>query len=311
MHLNRRSFFKETVTSCSTLFFSAKAARQLADEKACITLLHTNDMHSQLQPFPMDGGRWQGRGGIQARAALIQEIRKTTAQVLLFDSGDFFQPSPLFSLYKGEPEIKAMSLLRYDAVTLGEHDFDAGIDNLSHQLQHASFAVVNCNYDFSATSMKERVVPYKTFEKGIIKAGVFGIGIDLKGQTQANLYGNTKCLDPIAAANETANVLRTKEYCNLVICLSHLGDKYFDMGIMSDERLAQQSYDIDVILGAHTHRFFDAPRVYKNRRNSDVVVHQAGWGGLALGRLDINISGGGKKNLVHTNTVIIGEKTSD
>lgn len=310
MLCSRRLFLKEAAMAGSALAWNSSLFAKKADTAAAITILHTNDVHSQLQPLPMDGSRWQGMGGVAARAALIQQIRRECEHVLLFDSGDWFAPSPMFSRYKGAPEIKAMSMLQYDAATMGEHEFDGGLENIAQQLQAASFPVVVCNYDFSETPLQGKTLPYKTFEKGLIKAGVFGIGIELKGRVTAELYGNTKYLDPITCANETANLLRVKEHCNLVICLSHLGDKYVDAGMASDEQLALQSYDIDLILGAHTHRFFDAPKKYKNRRNSDVVVNQVGWGGIKLGRLDINFTGAGKKNLVEVNTVIIGEKTS-
>lgn len=310
MYLNRRLFLKQAITAGSAWMAAPGWPARAGSEEATLTILHTNDMHGQLQPFAMDGGRWQGMGGVAARAQLIQQVRRECAQVLLLDSGDVFQASPMFSLYKGEPEIKALNLMQYDAVTLGEHEFDGGIGNLAAQLQQANFPVVVSNYDFSDTIMHGKTLTYKTFQKGLARVGVFGIGIELNGRMASELYGNTKYLDPFIAANTTAKLLRTKEQCNLVICLSHLGDKYFDPGLPSDEQLALQSDDIDIILGAHTHRFFDAPKKYKNRRNSDVVVNQVGWGGVKMGRLDINFSPDGKKNLLGVNTVVIAEKTS-
>ena len=127
---------------------------------------HTNDVHSRLEPFPLDGSPNAGLGGVAARATIIKQIRNEEKNVLLLDAGDIFQGTPYFNLYKGEPEIKAMSMLGYDASTMGNHDFDAGIDNFGHQLQHANFPIINCNYDFSNTSLKDKIIPYKIIQKG-------------------------------------------------------------------------------------------------------------------------------------------------
>jgi 5'-nucleotidase len=275
-----------------------------------LTILHTNDVHSRLDPFPMDGGRNQGLGGVAARAEIIKQIRKETEHILLLDAGDIFQGTPYFNIYKGEPEMKAMTMMQYDAATMGNHDFDAGLDNFALQLQHASFPIIICNYDFKNTSMEGKAIPYKTFNKGPLKIGVLGVGIELNGLVPDALYGNTVYQDPVVRANETAAILRNKHDCDLVICLSHLGDKYPDNKI-SDEILAKETYDIDLIIGGHTHRFFEAPRHYKNKNNNDVIVNQVGWAGIQLGRLDYSFSGKRKKNLSNSNTVIIGKKSRD
>ncbi|WP_197705843.1 bifunctional metallophosphatase/5'-nucleotidase [Filimonas lacunae] len=303
----RKSMLTGGALMASTLL--PALAHTQADGKQ-VSILHTNDVHSRLDPFPMDGGKWQGLGGVAARAALIEKIRVQTSQVLLLDAGDIFQGTPYFNVYKGEPEIKAMSKMKYDAVTMGNHDFDAGLENFANQLRHASFPVLLCNYDFTQTPMEGKSQPYKVFRKGGVKIGVLGIGIELKGLVPDNLYGNTKYNDPIVAANATADILKKKEGCDMVICLSHLGDKYEDNKV-SDEILAKESYGIDLIIGGHTHRFFEAPRVYKNKAQSDVIVNQVGWAGLQLGRLDYNFSAEKNKNLVNAHTVVIGKKSSD
>lgn len=201
-------------------------------------------------------------------------------------------------------------MMKYDAVTMGNHDFDGGIENFAMQLQYASFPVLISNYDFTGTPMEGKSQPYKVFKKSGLKIGVLGVGIELKGLVPENLYGKTVYSDPIAAANTNAEILRRKEGCDMVICLSHLGDKYDD-GKISDEILAKESYGIDLIIGGHTHRFFEQPLTYKNRTNADVIVNQVGWAGIQLGRLDFNLGRGEKKNLVKANTVVIGEKARD
>lgn len=274
-----------------------------------LTILHTNDVHSHLDPFPMDGSRNQGLGGVAARSSLIKDIRAEADQVLLLDAGDIFQGTPYFNLYKGEPEIKAMSKMGYDAATMGNHDFDAGIENFANQLQHASFPIVICNYDFTGTPMENNYRPYTIIQKGKQKVGILGVGIELDGLVSANLYGNTVYKNPVESANATAELLRRKQ-CDFIVCLSHLGDKYEEDKV-SDEILAKESYDIDLIIGGHTHRFFGQPREYRNRKGGDVLVNQVGWGGLQLGRLDYIFSSNKQKNLAKAHTVVVTRKTNE
>lgn len=312
MYYNRRSFLKQSFYTAGSLAAASLIPNIAKAETTTykLTVLHTNDVHSRLDPFPMDGSRNQGLGGVAARAALIEQIKKETENVLLLDAGDIFQGTPYFNLYKGKPEIKAMSIMQYDAATMGNHDFDAGIENFAHQLQHANFPIINCNYDFTNTAMEHKYVPYKIFKKGGLKIGVLGVGIQLKGLVADNLYGNTKYNDPIESANTTADKLKKKEKCDMIICLSHLGD-YYTTPKVSDAILAKETYDIDLIIGGHTHRLFQAPRTYKNRAGNDVIVNQVGWAGMYLGRLDFSFSKNKKKNLEKGHTVIIGKKTSD
>ena len=157
--------------AAGTLLAGSSLLNQLAaDEKAYrLTVLHTNDVHSRIDPFPMDGGVNQGLGGVAARAEIIEKIRREEDHVLLFDAGDIFQGTPYFNFYKGEPEIKAMSRMQYDATTIGNHDFDAGLENLATQLtNHANFPMLVANYDFSGTPMEYKYQPYRIFKKGKI-----------------------------------------------------------------------------------------------------------------------------------------------
>jgi 5'-nucleotidase len=284
-----------------------EAAEYLSPLK--LTILHTNDTHSRLEPFPMDGGRNQGLGGIAGRAELIRRIRAEEEQVLLFDAGDIFQGTPYFNIYKGEPEIKAMSAMGYDACTIGNHDFDAGMENLATQLsRHANFPMLVCNYDFTGTPMENKTRPYKIFKKGKLKIGVFGVSIEGRGLIPDGLFGATQYLDPVQRANETAGLLKRTEQCDMVICLSHLGNKYQGNKV-SDEVIAKESENIDLIIGGHTHTFLDDPLVYKNKKGDDVIVNQVGWAGIILGRLDFEFSKFSGKKLAKNHNISVSQKT--
>ncbi len=274
-----------------------------------LTILHTNDVHSRLEPFPMDGGRNQGLGGVAARASLIESIRQEAEQVLLLDAGDIFQGTPYFNLYHGEPEIKAMTAMGYDACTIGNHDFDAGMENLANQLTgHAKFPMLVSNYDFTGTAMEGQTKPYQVFKKGRLRIGVFGLGIEMHGLVPDNLYGATKYSDPIQKANEMADLLRIKEKCDMVICLSHLGYQYKESDKVSDEILARETSGIDLIIGGHTHTFLDEPVVFRNKKSEDVLVNQVGFAGIVLGRLDFEFSKFSGKKMVKSHTLTVVKK---
>ena len=305
--MNRRKFLKDTALSSGAVFIAPLVSA--IPTQYPLTILHTNDVHSRLDPFPMDGSRNQGLGGVAARSSLIKQIRAEAENVLLLDAGDIFQGTPYFNMYKGEPEIKAMSKMGYDAATMGNHDFDAGLENFANQLQHANFPIVICNYDFTGTPMEAKYKPYITIQKGKKKVGILGVGIELDGLVPDNLFGKTVYKNPIESANATAALLKSQN-CDLIICLSHLGDKYEENKV-SDEILAKECYDIDLIIGGHTHRFFERPRKYKNKKGGDVLVNQVGWGGINLGRLDYIFSGNSHKNWSKVHTVVEVRKTSE
>lgn len=307
--LNRRKFIAQSAFATGSLLVSSKLvnAAELFAPVQKLTILHTNDMHSRIDPFPMDGGRNQGLGGVAGRAEVVKQIRSKEEHVLLLDAGDIFQGTPYFNIYKGEPEIKSMSAMAYDATTIGNHDFDAGLQNLNWQLrQHATFPMIVSNYDFSGTPMEHNYIPYKIFRKGSLKIGVLGIGIELEGLVPQNLFGNTKFLDPVQHANATAEKLKRKG-CDLVVCLSHLGYKY-DSAKISDLVLAKETHNIDLIIGGHTHTFLDAPVKVANKKGEDVLINQVGFAGIQLGRLDFIFEKGGKK-LVDAGAITVNKKT--
>ncbi|MBD2702905.1 metallophosphatase [Spirosoma sp. BT702] len=292
---NRRQFLKlfgtAAVIGSVAPDVLAHSGRSIGRKTTSLTILHTNDVHSRLDPFPMDGSRNAGKGGVARRATLIRKIRQEQANVLLFDAGDIFQGTPYFNLYKGEPEILAMNQLGYDAGTIGNHDFDGGLDNMVTQFGKASFPILIANYDFKNTAMDGRSKPYKVFYKDGIRVGVFGLGIKPEGLIPRSAYLETKYLDPVEIANNTATQLRAKEKCDYVICLSHLGFKYNDSTV-SDNVLAAQTRNIDLIIGGHTHTFLDAPVAINNRDGQPVWINQVGFAGINLGRIDLTFEPG-------------------
>jgi 5'-nucleotidase len=307
--MNRRKFIIQGGMTAGALLFNGSSFAASSSSK--LTILHTNDVHSRLDPFPMDGTRNAGMGGIAARAEIIRNIRAQEANVLLLDAGDIFQGTPYFNIFKGEPEMRAMQMMGYDAGVMGNHDFDAGMDNFVKQLaNHGKFPILMCNYGFGQTPMENHFAPYKVFKKGDLRIGVTGVGIELTGLVPESLYGNTVYMDPISNASRTAALLKKEKKCDMVICISHLGDKYSDNKV-SDEVLAKESEYIDLILGGHTHRFLEKPREYVNKAGKKVLVNQVGWGGLQLGRLDYDFSGEGEQRLDKNQSIPILENIVD
>ena len=283
---NRRSFIKQS--GLGVIGFSLLPQLSLAKSKDVkLTILHTNDMHSHIHPFTY--GRNKGLGGMAQRAALITQIREQEEHVLLLDAGDIFQGTPYFNFYGGELEFKLMSEMKYDAATLGNHDFDNGLEGLQKQLPHANFPFLIANYNFSDTILKDTFKPYKIFRKGDLKIGVFGIGIELEGLVPKKLYQNTVYQDPIRTANHYATLLKQNQKCDLVICLSHLGFKY-KSNKLSDMQFAQQTRDVDLIIGGHTHTFLKKPVSQLNLDKKKVLINQVGWAGINIGKIDFHFS---------------------
>jgi 5'-nucleotidase len=290
--MNRRKFIHwggQGLLAGAALYsnFSFGASRYFMGEegKRKITILHTNDTHSHIDPI--SSGRNAGKGGVARRAAIINNIRKENPNTLLLDCGDIFQGTPYFNFYGGELEIKLMSMLGYDASTIGNHDFDNGIGGLYKQLPHANFGFVISNYDFSNTIMDGKTRKYLIKELDGIKVGMFGLGIELEGLVDPKMYKETKYLDPIEIAKDQANYLKNEQGCDLVICISHLGYEY-KTDKVSDHVIARETSGIDLIIGGHTHTFLDAPQLVKNKNGEDVLINQVGCYGINLGRIDFS-----------------------
>ena len=290
--MKRRDFIQKTAASSALLGLTNIGLSSFASlDTKKITILHTNDVHSHIDPFPLDHPRNPNMGGAARRAALIESIRQEEEHVLLLDAGDIFQGTPYFNYYGGELELKLMSMMHYDVATMGNHDFDNGIDGFYAQLPHAKFDFVSANYDFKNTVLNEVVKPYKIINKGGIKIGIFGLGIELEGLVDKKAYKETLYLDPVEIAQDMARILKQNKKCDLVICLSHLGFSYKnEPNKISDLVLAKKTKDIDLIIGGHTHTFLDKPVVEKNAEGKEVLINQVGCYGLNLGRIDFYFS---------------------
>jgi len=305
--MDRRIFLKRAAWSSLVLANPGFPLYASANEPefAHLTILHTNDVHSRIDPFPMDGGRNQGLGGVAKRASMIARLRKQNKNVLLLDAGDIFQGTPYFNFFGGELEMKLMSQMNYDISTMGNHDFDAGIDGFEKQMKHANFPFVVANYDFSNTVLDGKVEPYKIFEIDGLKIGVLGLGIELKGLVPKVLYGETQYSDPIPVAQKYATLLKQELKCDYVICLSHLGYKYREGDKISDVHVSQATSNIDLFIGGHTHSFMKTADVRRNKDGKEVLVSQAGWAGILLGRIDVSFERtNGKKCITCKNSVV-------
>ena len=286
--MKRRDFIQKTAASSALIGLTGFSLSSFKSEDVKhITILHTNDVHSYIDPFPADHPRNPNMGGVARRAALIDEIRKENPNVVLLDAGDIFQGTPYFNYYGGELEFKLMNMMGYETVTLGNHDFDNGIDGLLAQMPNAKFDFVSSNYDFKNTVLDGHVKPYKITTVDGVKIGVFGLGVELEGLVDKKNYKETVYNNPIEVATDMARLLKQEKKCDLVICLSHIGFKYKeDPNKVCDIMLAKQTKDIDLIIGGHTHTFLDKPVIEKNLDEKEVLINQVGCYGLNLGRID-------------------------
>lgn len=290
--MKRREFIKTTGAAGAYIGLGSLGLSSFttADTKQ-ITILHTNDVHSYVDPFPANHPKNPNKGGVARRAAVIKMIREENPNVLLVDAGDIFQGTPYFNYYGGELEFKLMNLMEYDVATIGNHDFDNGIDGLMTQLKKANFEMVSANYDLKNTVLDGLVSPYTLKMVDGIKIGIFGLGIALQGLVDVRNSKETKYLDPVEIATDTARLLREEKKCDLVICLSHLGFKYTDdASKICDVLLAQKTENIDLIIGGHTHTFLEKPVVELNRAGKKVLINQVGCYGLNLGRIDFYLT---------------------
>ncbi len=283
--LNRREFIKGlfALTTCTLLpsgCFIFKGKRR-------VIILYTNDQHSRIEPFPDTHPEYAGRGGFARRSHLIKKIKEKFGEALVLDAGDLFQGTPYFNLFKGKVEIMGMNQMGYDAMTLGNHDFDCGVDCLATNLQNARFYVITSNYETSHPLLKHTLKKFHIFNRGGFRIGVVGAGISPEGLIPPHLFEGMKWLPPLPLIDEIAHHLKEKENCDLVICLSHLGYKYQESDRIDDIKLALNSSFIDIIIGGHTHTFLKEPVLVKNKKGKQVLITQMGWAGLYLGRIDI------------------------
>ena len=304
--MKRRTFIQQTSAAGALIGLGGLTVSSAnASKTKKITILHTNDVHSHIDPFGPDDGRNANKGGVARRASLVESIRKENPNTLLLDAGDIFQGTPYFNYYGGELEFKLMSMLKYDLATIGNHDFDNGVDGLYAQLPHADFDFVSANYNFKNTVLDTHVKPYKIFIKDDVRIGVFGLGIELDGLVGKIHFKETEYIYPVEIAQDMSRILKEDEQCDIVICLSHLGYFYKKTpDKISDLLLARQTKDIDLIIGGHTHTFLPKPTIEKNSVGKNVLVNQVGCYGLYLGQIDFYLDSD-KENKATGTTIVV------
>ena|ERR1700752_3680997 len=303
----RRDFLKTAVFAGLALPLAGSPLRPRRDEKLAlwepllepgngetlITVLHTNDTHSQIDPVLDNDKSWAGKGGVARRATLVKRIRKENPNTLLIDAGDVLQGTPYFNFYKGEVEYKAMSLIGYDAGTLGNHEFDNGVEALAKALQNATFDIISTNYDVRGSLLEKKVKTHAVKVVGGIRVGLFGMGISPDGLITNENFAPLKYMDPVRMARGAVKLLREQERCQLVLGMSHLGyypnPKDDEVG---DTQVAAQVEGIDFIASGHTHTFMEKPFLQKNPAGKDTVIFQVGKSGIYLGRVDFTLREG-------------------
>lgn len=260
-----------------------------------IVILHTNDTHSCIFPLNpnLSDTLLAGRGGFIRRVEMVKQEREKDPKLLLLDSGDFSQGSPYYTLFKGDVEVGLMNMMRYDAATLGNHEFDFGLDNLARLLREARFPVVCANYDFSGTPLEGLVKPYVVIEREGLRVGVFGLSPRLDGLVAKENYGGVVYNDPVEAARKAVKALRSGERCDVVVCLSHLGWAQAQPDI-DDSTMIAGTRGIDLVLGGHSHSYFEKLEHVRDADGRSVPVDQNGKHGVFVGRVEMSLKVEGK-----------------
>ncbi len=256
-------------------------------QKKTLTILHTNDTHSCVMPLsPHLADTLQaGRGGFLRRIAMLKEERLKNPDLLLFDSGDFSQGSPYYTLFKGDVEAGLMNMMHYDAGTIGNHEFDFGLENMARVFKRLNYPIVCANYRFHECGLDKIVKPYVIIKRNGIKIGVFGLSPELDGLVDHNNYRQTEYLDPVATAQQMADILKKKK-CDLVICISHLGWEEQGMG---DQEMVSRTRGIDLVLGGHSHTYFQSLRYINNVDGKPVPDDQNGKSGIYIGKMQLTL----------------------
>ncbi|WP_455584123.1 bifunctional metallophosphatase/5'-nucleotidase [Bacteroides sp.] len=267
--------------SVTILFLFCTLLPGFAQQTKTLTLLQTSDTHSRIEPIDDHAAdKYAGMGGFVRRATMLEQFRKNNPDVLLFDCGDFSQGTPYYNLFKGEVEVEMLNLMKYDAATIGNHEFDFGLENMARLFKMADFPIVCANYGVEGTVLEGLVKPYIILERDGLKIGVFGLGAKMEGLVQAEKCEGVTFKDPVLVADEIAAKLKDVEGCDAVVCLSHLGVK-------EDEMLVHQTRNIDVVLGGHSHTFMQEPVIYPNIDGEDVPVSHTGKNGIFVGKVDL------------------------
>jgi len=276
-----------------SLFILCSISTGLFSQKK-VVILHTNDTHSRIEPLPATDKSYPNTGGVVNRKAIIDSIRTIEPNVLLLDAGDFVQGTPYFNLFKGRVEAGAMNLMKYDAATIGNHEFDYGLDTMKMIFKRLDFPIVNCNYDFSRTTLKNEVKPYIILKRFGLKIGILGVGPQLEGLVQKDKYEGVVFNPIIPSVNKYAEILKKEKKCDLIICLSHVGYADTHAGdseehVVLDTEIAQNTNDVDIIIGGHSHTYMPAPDKVKNKTGKEVLVFQVGKNGSFIGKIDVEL----------------------
>lgn len=269
-----------TIAVAVTLTAAAKV-RQLL-------ILHTNDTHSCVLPLNpnLADTMLAGRGGFLRRAAMIDQMRKEDKDLLLLDSGDFSQGSPYYTMFKGDVETELMNIMGYDAATIGNHEFDFGLENMARIFRKAKFPIVCANYDFTGTVVEGLVKPYVIIKRKGVRIGIFGLSPKLDGLVMASTCAGVRYSDPIKTANAVADKLKNEEKCDVVICLSHLG---WDEAGLNDMEMMAKTRNIDLVLGGHSHSYFKTLNHVRNLDGKDVPNDQNGKHGIFVGKITLSL----------------------
>lgn len=253
-----------------------------------LTILHTNDTHSCIMPLSANlaDTLQAGRGGFLRRIAMLKEERAADPNLLLFDSGDFSQGSPYYTLFKGDVEAGLMNQMGYDAGTIGNHEFDFGLDNMARVFSSLNFPIVCANYRFHECNLDKIVKPYVIIKRNGLRIGVFGLSPKLDGLVDKKNYRQTEYLDPVVTAQDVADQLKAKK-CDLVVCISHLGWEEQGMG---DQELISHTRGIDLVLGGHSHTYFQTLRYVDNLDGKPVPDDQNGKSGIYIGKMKLTLS---------------------
>ena len=289
--MNRRNFIYNS--SLASLSVVGLNSCNLNSRNVKITILHTNDVHSQIEPFPSNHNLYPNKGGFARRASLFKEIVDLNPNTLIFDAGDIFQGTPYFNFFQGDLELSLMKKMGYNAATIGNHEFDPGLKMLKQNIINNDFQFISSNYDFTNTELEGLVSKYKVYNKGGLKIGVFGLGIELKGLVNPLLFNETKYYDPVDIAKDMTSKLKFEKGCDLVICISHLGHQY-QTDKISDTKIAKLTSNIDLIIGGHTHTLMKEPLILNNLSGEKVIINQVGSSGVFVGKIDFNFTNNNK-----------------
>ncbi len=278
-----KKIFLALLLVCATLTVTAQKTKTLE-------ILHTNDTHSCILPLNpnLADTLVAGRGGFLRRLSMIEAERKKNPDLLLFDSGDFSQGSPFYTLFKGDVEVGLMNRMGYDAVTIGNHEFDFGLENMARLFKQATFPIVCANYDFTGTPVEGLVKPYIIIKRAGLRIGVLGICPQMEGLVDATKCEGVKYLDPVKTADDVARMLKHDKRCDLVVCISHLG--WMMQQNVGDQEMAADNHDIDVILGGHSHSYFKTLQYVENADGKKIPDDQNGKNAIFVGKLEVKLT---------------------